>query len=140
MREASSNEGYSPLSITLHWLGAAFVIAPFVTHEAARGSFGYTVHIGGGAIIGILLLWRVAHRATRDMPERPPQPILLICCLRPCSGIFFCRSPRSSSRVTSCHGHSATQSTFLDLFLSPHLLAPTGRLCQIKSLNDCYLL
>lgn len=70
-------DGYSTRSIVVHWLTAIIVIALFVTHEAARGTFGNTLHVSGGAVAGLFLLWRVWHRARRGLPLRPNQPFLL---------------------------------------------------------------
>ena len=47
------SNGYSPLSIVLHWLAAIFVVALFLTHDGERGSSAYVIHVSGGAIIGV---------------------------------------------------------------------------------------
>ena len=69
--------GYSPLSIVLHWLAAIFVVALFVTHDGERGSLAYVIHVSGGAIAGVFLLWRVWHRVRRGMIALPDQAFVL---------------------------------------------------------------
>lgn len=69
---AASN-GYSRISIVIHWITAIMVIALFFTHEGDRGSAAFAFHVGGGAILGIFLLWRVARRMMRGMTEKPDQ-------------------------------------------------------------------
>ena len=66
---AAGKPGYSGLSIALHWLTAAL----FVTHEGEEGSVGYVFHVSGGAIAGVILLWRAWHSLRRGMAERPDQ-------------------------------------------------------------------
>jgi len=69
MTARSGPTGYSGLSILVHWLTAILVIALFVTHEGDRGSAAQAFHVGGGAIAGLFLLWRVWHRARHGLPE-----------------------------------------------------------------------
>ncbi len=69
--------GYSRLSIMLHWIAAIGVIALFLTHEGDRGSAAFAFHVGGGAVIGVILLWRVAHRLRRGFTTPPSQSALL---------------------------------------------------------------
>ena len=76
MPTANSN-GYSSLSVALHWLGAFCVIVLFITHEGARDSTAYAIHVGGGALMGVVLLWRVWNRISKGKPERPKQHALL---------------------------------------------------------------
>ena len=76
MTDPIQSDGYSRLSIYVHWLTAIMVLALFFTHEASRGSTGYAIHVGGGAIVGLFLLWRVWHRARRGLPLRPSQPFI----------------------------------------------------------------
>lgn len=70
-------DGYSAVSIGLHWLAAVGIVALFLTHEGRRGDAAYAFHVGAGAIIGVLLLWRVVHRFFHGMAEKPDQPFLL---------------------------------------------------------------
>ncbi|MEZ5925569.1 MAG: cytochrome b/b6 domain-containing protein [Hyphomicrobiaceae bacterium] len=77
MQTRAERDGYSHLSIALHWLAAIAVIALFLSHEGGRGSATYAFHVGGGAILGVLLLWRVAHRLMRGMATEPDQPAAL---------------------------------------------------------------
>ncbi len=49
------------------------VIALFFTHEGDRGSAALAFHVGGGAILGLFLLWRVGRRIMRGMTEKPDQ-------------------------------------------------------------------
>ena len=70
-------DGYSPLSIVLHWLAAIFVVAVFLTHDGERGSAAYVIHVSGGAVAGVFLLWRVWHRVRRGMIALPDQAFLL---------------------------------------------------------------
>ena len=65
-------DGYSFLSITVHWLAAILVVGLFFTHEGERGSTAYLFHVSGGAIVGLFLLWRVWHRVRRG-GTRPPE-------------------------------------------------------------------
>ena len=41
-------DGYSILSIVVHWLAAIVVVALFFTHEGERGSTAYLFHVSGG--------------------------------------------------------------------------------------------
>ena len=66
-------EGYSALSIVVHWLAAILVIALFVTHEGEPGSTAYVLHVSGGAIAGVFLLWRVWRRVRRGSTHPPRQ-------------------------------------------------------------------
>ncbi len=61
--------GYSRASIIVHWITAIMVIALFFTHEGDRGSTALAFHVGGGAILGLFLLWRVGRRIMRGMTE-----------------------------------------------------------------------
>ena len=65
--------GYSRASIIVHWITAIMVIALFFTHEGDRGSTALAFHVGGGAILGLFLLWRVGRRIMRGMTEKPDQ-------------------------------------------------------------------
>lgn len=67
------SDGYSRLSIILHWLAAILIIVLFVTHEDDALNF----HIALGAIVGPLLLWRAIRRPFKRMPPKPVQPPLL---------------------------------------------------------------
>jgi cytochrome b561 len=69
--------GYSRLSIALHWLTAIAVVALFLTHEGERGSAMRNFHVGGGAIIGVFLIWRVWRRLALGFAEKPQQPYAL---------------------------------------------------------------
>jgi cytochrome b561 len=73
MTAASRNDGYSALSIVVHWIGAILIVALFLTHEGERGGAAYAFHVGGGAVAGLFLLWRVWHRARRGMTDKPDQ-------------------------------------------------------------------
>ena len=70
-------DGYSRLSIALHWIAAVAVIALFFTHEGDRGSAQYAFHVGGGAILGVLIVWRALRRPFRGFPAKPDQPAIL---------------------------------------------------------------
>lgn len=72
------SDGYSILSILVHWLTAGLVVALFVTHESARGSAGFAFHVGGGAIAGVFLLWRVWYRLRRGATDEPEQARALV--------------------------------------------------------------
>ena len=76
MLTGSDASGYSALSIVAHWIGAILVIALFFTHEAERGSLGFSFHVAGGAVAGIFLLWRVWHRVRRGFAAEPDQAYL----------------------------------------------------------------
>lgn len=66
-------DGYSVLSIVVHWLAAILVIALFFTHEGEPGSNAYVLHVSGGAVAGVFLLWRVWHRVRRGSTHPPKQ-------------------------------------------------------------------
>ena len=72
----SRADGYSVLSITVHWLAAILVVALFFTHEGERGSTAYLFHVSGGAIAGLFLLWRVWYRVRRGRTRPPKQAAL----------------------------------------------------------------
>ena len=68
---------YSAVSVVAHWLAAILIVALLFTHSATRGTAGYAIHVSGGAIAGLFLLWRVWRRVRRGMAHAPPQaPIL----------------------------------------------------------------
>jgi cytochrome b561 len=69
----TASNGYSRASIIIHWVTAILVIALFFTHEGDRGSAAMAFHIGGGAIFGLFLLWRVSRRILRGMTDKPDQ-------------------------------------------------------------------
>ncbi|MDF1749051.1 MAG: cytochrome b/b6 domain-containing protein [Alphaproteobacteria bacterium] len=77
MSPAVAQSGYNKISIIAHWLAAVAIVALFFTHEGERGSSTMTFHVGGGAIIGVFLLWRVWHRVHRGFAAAPPQSIML---------------------------------------------------------------
>ena len=66
-------DGYNRLSIFIHWLTAILVIALFVTHEGKPGDPAYLIHVGGGAIVGLFLLWRVWRRISRGQTAKSDQ-------------------------------------------------------------------
>ncbi|MCY4625087.1 MAG: cytochrome b/b6 domain-containing protein [Chloroflexi bacterium] len=66
-------DGYSILSILAHWLAAVLIASLFLTHESERGTAAYVFHVSGGAIAGLILLWRVWHRARRGVAAAPNQ-------------------------------------------------------------------
>lgn len=77
MKSATNPQGYTAISIALHWFTAIAVVALFLTHEGARDSAMRAFHVGGGAIIGVFLLWRVWRRVANGMTKKPEQPPLL---------------------------------------------------------------
>ena len=50
-------------------------MALLVTHEGEEGSAGYVIHVSGGAIAGVILLWRAWHRLRHGLAERPDQTV-----------------------------------------------------------------
>lgn len=66
-------DGYSRLSVFVHWLTAILIVSLFLTHEGERGSGAYVWHASGGAIAGLVLLWRVWHRTRRGVADAPAQ-------------------------------------------------------------------
>ncbi|MEH6629591.1 MAG: cytochrome b/b6 domain-containing protein [Halopseudomonas aestusnigri] len=76
MTDAFSKDGYSRLSIVIHWMTAIIVISLFVTHEAASGSVGRFIHDSIGAAAGLFLLWRVWHRVTQGTTNKPDQALI----------------------------------------------------------------
>jgi cytochrome b561 len=74
--DTACKDGYLGVSIFVHWITAILVIALFLTHEGERGSTEYAIHVGGGALVGIFLLWRVWHRIRRGMTEKPDQALV----------------------------------------------------------------
>ena len=77
MKVAARKDGYAGLSIVVHWLAAAIVVILFATQEGDRGSAAYVVHVGGGAIAGVFLLWRVWHRIRQGMTDKSDQAFAL---------------------------------------------------------------
>lgn len=69
--------GYSLTSIITHWVAAIIVIVLFLTHEGAldrdSNSTTFFIHISGGAIAGLFLLWRVWRRIVRGTAIKPDQ-------------------------------------------------------------------
>ncbi len=65
--------GYSRTSIIIHWVAAIVVVVLFLTHEGDRNSTAYVIHISGGAIVGVFLIWRVWRRITRGTAAKPDQ-------------------------------------------------------------------
>jgi cytochrome b561 len=74
---AAQTSGYSKTSIIAHWIAAIAIIALFFTHEGERGSAQQAFHIGGGAILGVFILWRAFRRPIRGFAAKPDQPALL---------------------------------------------------------------
>ena len=72
-RPSFGTDGYTLLSIVVHWLAAVLVIALFFTHEGGEGTAAYTFHVSGGALVGLFLLWRVWHRVRRGTPAPTQQ-------------------------------------------------------------------
>ena len=70
-------DGYSRLSIFVHWVTAIIVVGLFLTHEGERGGWAYFVHVSVGAAAGLFLLWRVWHRVRLGMTEKSDQATLL---------------------------------------------------------------
>ncbi len=73
----SVTAGYSSRSIILHWIGAIAVVALFISHEGSRDSAMFAFHVSGGAILGVLLIWRIARRPLHGFTDKPEQPKLL---------------------------------------------------------------
>ena len=69
--------GYSRLSIAAHWIAFIAIAALFISHEGERGSAMYAFHVGGGAILGIFILWRALRRPLRGFTAKPDQSALL---------------------------------------------------------------
>jgi cytochrome b561 len=74
--DITRRDGYSRVSIIAHWIAVILVIALFLTHEGERGSTEYAIHVGGGALAGVYLLWRVWHRVRRGMTVKPDQALV----------------------------------------------------------------
>ena len=68
-----TSNGYSSLSVALHWIAGVAIIALFFTHEGDQGLASMTFHVSGGAILGVLLLWRIVRRMSRGFAEKPAQ-------------------------------------------------------------------
>ncbi|CAH1673952.1 cytochrome b [Chelatococcus asaccharovorans] len=83
--------GYSRAQIALHWAVAALVVAQYLAHDAIVAAWSAHVqgkaygfdplipaHVVGGALILVLVLWRIALRVARGAPPPPDQepPIL----------------------------------------------------------------
>ena len=69
MNETKS--GYNKQSIVIHWFTALAVIALFITHEGERDSAMMTFHISGGALLGLLIIWRCLRRPMRGFADKP---------------------------------------------------------------------
>jgi cytochrome b561 len=67
---------YSVISVSLHWIAAISVIVLFLTHEGAKQP-GTNFHVSAGALLGMLLLWRVFHRLRNGVADKTPQHFLL---------------------------------------------------------------
>ena len=52
------SDGYSPLSIVLHWLAAIFVVASFLTHDGERNLSTTLRHRRFLFTDSFLLLWK----------------------------------------------------------------------------------
>lgn len=76
MSNSQQTSGYSKLSIITHWVTAIAVIVLFVTHEGENSDMANLIHVGGGAIIGLFLLWRVWHRVRNGMTEAADQAMI----------------------------------------------------------------
>jgi len=76
MSDSPHTSGYSKTSIVTHWASALAVIVLFLTHEGENGDLTNLVHVGGGAIVGLFLLWRVWHRMRNGMTEVPDQAMI----------------------------------------------------------------
>ena len=72
-RPMTHTDGYSIQSILVHWLATILVVSLFLTHEGERGTVAYDFHVSGGAIVGVVLLWRVWHRVRRGVADAPDQ-------------------------------------------------------------------
>jgi len=89
--KTTNSTGYTRLSIAAHWLGAIAVAALFITHEGERGSAMMQFHIGGGAIIGLFLLWRVWRRLRAGTAPKPQQhPALNLLATTVLYGLLAC--------------------------------------------------
>ena len=66
-------DGYSLVSVLVHWLAAILIVALFSTHE---GTAACTFHVSGRAIAGLFLRWRVRHRIRRGTTSLPNQAAL----------------------------------------------------------------
>lgn len=80
--------GYSRTQIALHWAVASLVAAQYLFNDAIAEAWSAYVqgkalgfdplvpaHVAGGVLILVLVLWRIALRATRGappLPEREP--------------------------------------------------------------------
>lgn len=66
---------YNRLSVFSHWFAALCIIALFLTHEGSGAAYAF--HVGGGAVLGVLLIWRSLRRWSRGMSPKPAQHALL---------------------------------------------------------------
>ena len=73
MPSSTNASGYSRISIIVHWIAALAIVILFITHEGERGSTTYLIHVSGGAIAGLFLLWRVWYRVRRGTAEKSAQ-------------------------------------------------------------------
>ena len=100
-------DGYSAISIVVHWFAAILVVALFFTHEGEPGSAARLVHVSGGAIAGLFLLWRVWHRVLRGT-ARPPRQAAVFNLAAPARALGIARSRSLSWWFPDicCPGHS----------------------------------
>lgn len=85
--------GYSPTQVALHWSVVVLVAFQFLAHdgiedawrayERNRGVEADTaimayLHIGAGVVVLLLMLWRLALRLFRGVPEAPPDDPLVM--------------------------------------------------------------
>lgn len=72
---AHEQSGYSKTSIIVHWLTAIFIVVLFFSGEGGRDI--RALHISLGAVLGVLLIWRVVRRMMRGRTAKPDQNALL---------------------------------------------------------------
>ncbi|MEJ1158140.1 cytochrome b [Prosthecomicrobium sp. N25] len=85
MTVRDTDQGYGPLSIALHWIGGALVVALFILgnrmEDLPRGpelAAAKSLHIGVGMLAFALLAFRIAWRAANPVPPLPTgQPAAL---------------------------------------------------------------
>jgi cytochrome b561 len=94
MAGTSKPSGYSGLQIGLHWAVAMLVVIQFLGHDGiehawdavsdgatAATSSTVLLHVGAGASIFVLSLWRLWLRLTRGappLPEKEPAPLRFV--------------------------------------------------------------
>jgi len=73
MTQKSKLNGYSRISILSHWLTVIVLFILLIADPTDNDGLAFVIHVSGGTLIGVFLLWRVGWRIFRGLPTRPKQ-------------------------------------------------------------------